>query len=43
MWSLAWRGRGMHIDLTKIPDWMLDKFEEWSKEQIEAENQEAQK
>lgn len=38
MWSLAWRGRGMKVNLNELSDQMLDKFVEWSEEQIEAEN-----
>ena len=39
MWSLAWRGRGMRVNLNELSDQVLDKFVEWSEEAIEAENQ----
>ena len=41
MFELAWHGRGMTIDLTKVPDWVLNMFYEMHNEAAEKHNQDA--
>jgi hypothetical protein len=37
MYSLALSARGLAIDLTKVPDFMLEKYLEWERERRENE------
>jgi len=40
MFALAWHGRGMTIDLTKVPDWALELFSDLHNEAAERHNDE---
>lgn len=39
MWDLAWFGKGMTIDLTRAPDFILPHLWRWTNEQNERENE----
>ncbi len=43
MFDLAWNGKGVYINLSDIPDRVLDLFVEWSNEKITQENEEVER
>lgn len=38
IFNLCWDGKGFTVDLTKLPDDVLDLFSEWRDERVAEEN-----
>jgi hypothetical protein len=39
VFTLAWDGKGFAVDITRLPDNVLDQFLEWREERLKAEEE----